>query len=82
MATTVHVPPALLEAVDRRARALDVSRNRLIIRALERELREGADWSLGFFDRVADVDADTAAAVDELDAVIRRVRRSKPAPRL
>ena len=82
MATTVHVPPALLAAVDRRARALDVSRNRLIIRALERELREGADWSPGFFDRVADVDADTAAAVDELDAVIRRGRRSKPAPRL
>lgn len=82
MATTVHVPPALLAAVDRRARALDVSRNRLIIRALERELREGADWSPGFFDRVADVDADTAAAVDELDAAIRRGRRSKPAPRL
>ena len=82
MATTVHVPPALLAAVDRRARALDVSRNRLIIRALERELREGADWSLGFFDRVAGVDADTVAAVDELDAAIRRGRRSKPAPRL
>lgn len=33
MPTTVHIPEALLKSVDRRARALGVSRNRLIVRS-------------------------------------------------
>lgn len=40
MPTTVHIPEALLESIDRRARALGVSRNRLIVRALEQAVRE------------------------------------------
>jgi metal-responsive CopG/Arc/MetJ family transcriptional regulator len=35
MPITVHIPAALLKSVDRRAKALGVSRNRLIVRALE-----------------------------------------------
>lgn len=77
MATTVHIPAALLDDVDRRARALRVSRNRLIVRALEREVHSPSGWSPEFFDRLRDVDADTSAAVDQLLAAVRRGRRSK-----
>lgn len=77
MPTTVHIPVPLLEAVDRRAKALKLSRNRLIVRALEREVSEPSGWSPEFFDRLRDVDADTAEAVDELLAAVKDARRSK-----
>lgn len=77
MATTVHIPAALLGDVDRRAQALGVSRNRIIVRALEREIRSPSGWSPEFFDRLRDVDADTAGAIDHLIAAVRRGRRSK-----
>ncbi|HJS73072.1 MAG TPA: ribbon-helix-helix protein, CopG family, partial [Vicinamibacteria bacterium] len=35
MATTVHLPPELMERVDRRAQELGMSRNLYIRRALE-----------------------------------------------
>lgn len=82
MATSIHVPKALLAAVDRKARSLRMSRNQLIIRALEREVAVGSDWSAGFFERLEDVDEATAQAVDELSAEIRRARRSKMPPAL
>lgn len=78
MATSIHIPKPLLEAVDRKARALKISRNRLIVRALERELRPGADWSPGFFEQLSAVDSETTAAVDELLAAVRQARTSKP----
>jgi hypothetical protein len=59
-----------------------MSRNQLIIRALEREVAVGSDWSAGFFERLEDVDEATAQAVDELSAEIRRARRSKTPPAL
>jgi metal-responsive CopG/Arc/MetJ family transcriptional regulator len=78
MATSVHIPKPLLEAVDRKARALRMSRNRLIVRALERELSQESDWSPGFFEQLSAIDSDTAAAVDELLASVRQARKSKP----
>lgn len=77
MPTTVHIPGPLLGEVDRRARALRVSRNRWIVRALEREVRQPSGWSPEFFDRLRDVTADTAAAVDEILVDVRAARRSK-----
>jgi hypothetical protein len=68
MATSIHLPPPLLEAIDRKARALKMSRNRLILRALERELTsgsDGSDWSPGFFEQLQAVDTETGVAVDE-----------------
>ncbi len=82
MPTTVHIPPSLLDAVDRRAKALRVSRNRLIVRALQREVSAPAGWSPEFFDRLQDVDDHTAAAVDDLLAAVRKRRRSKRPPEL
>jgi predicted transcriptional regulator len=79
MPTTVHIPPALLKSVDRRAKALGVSRNRLIVRALEQAVSERARWTPEFLERLRDVDDDIVDAVDELLAVVKRARRSKPA---
>lgn len=82
MATSVHIPKLLLDAVDRKAKALNISRNRLVLRALEREVGAGTDWSPGFFDRLVERDEETADAVDELLREVRASRRSKRAPSL
>ena len=80
MPTSVHIPEVLLKQADRRARALHISRNRLIVRALERELAEGSEWSAGFFERILDVERGTEEAVDEMLAAIHRARSSKAPP--
>jgi predicted transcriptional regulator len=82
MATSVHLPKELLDAVDRKARALRISRNQLIVRALEREISAGSEWSPGFSERLAERDLDTAHDVDELLAAVLAARRSKPASSL
>jgi metal-responsive CopG/Arc/MetJ family transcriptional regulator len=82
MATSIHIPKPLLEAVDRKARALRISRNRLIVRALERELAIGSDWSPGFFEQLGMVAPETVAAVDELLIAVRQSRKSKPAKKM
>jgi hypothetical protein len=79
MPTTVHIPTALLKSVDRRAKALGVSRNRLIIQALERAVIERAGWAPEFLERLRDVDANTVEAVDDLLENVTQARRSKPA---
>ena len=82
MPTTVHIPPGLLKSVDRRARALGVSRNRLIVRALERAVSERSEWSPEFLDRLRGVDRETADAVDQLLGDVLEARRSKLPHRL
>jgi predicted transcriptional regulator len=77
MPTTVHLPRDLLSAVDRRARRLKLSRNRLIVRALERELAQNADWSPGFFEELAGVERGDVEAVEDLLQAIRSRRSSK-----
>lgn len=79
--TSVHLPKPLLEAVDGRARALGISRNRLIVKALERELTMPSEWSPGFFEALCPLDGATAAAVDRMLVAVRAARRSK-APRV
>lgn len=77
MPTTVHIPAELLKSVDRRAKALGVSRNRLIVRALEQAVSERSGWTPEFLERLRNVDRETSAAVDELLADVKRSRRSK-----
>ena len=77
MPTTIHMPASLLASVQKRARALGISRNRLIIRALERELRDATEWTPGFVDALRHVTSDTARAADDLLREVRRRRRSK-----
>ena len=78
MPTTVHIPAALLKSVDRRAKALRVSRNRLIVKALEQAVNQRAAWAPEFLERLRDVDDDTMRAVDELLDDVKEARRSKP----
>jgi metal-responsive CopG/Arc/MetJ family transcriptional regulator len=82
MPTSVYLPKPLLDAVDKRARAMKVSRNRLIVRALERELSDDRDWSPHFFQRLEQTSAASATAVEQMLIHIRQSRRSKSAPRL
>lgn len=82
MPTTVHIPKPLLGAADRRARALKISRNRLIVDALTRELGTASEWSPQFLHQLRETDAGTTAAVDEILDVVRAARRSKTPPRL
>jgi hypothetical protein len=77
MPTTVHIPAALLNSVDRRAQALGVSRNRLIVRALEEAVSERSSWTPEFLDRLRNVDRETSDAVDDLQAAVKQARRSK-----
>jgi len=82
MPTSVHLPAKLLEAVDKRARALRISRNQLVVRALEREVQGGSEWSPGFFELLADITTETRDDVDDLVKHVRAMRTSKPARRL
>jgi hypothetical protein len=82
MPTSVHLPAELLEAVDQRARALKISRNQLVVRALEREVRGGNEWSPGFFEALSSTGPELTRDVDELLSHVRHARHSKPARRL
>lgn len=79
--TTIHVPPELLEQVDARAKSRGVSRNRFILRALERALRDEDQWSPGFLAEIRrPLPAGDAEAVDEMlmEVVTRRSRKDPP----
>ena len=82
MATTVHIPAALLRRIDARAKARGMSRNRLIVEALDRSLAEEDDWSPEFLDALAGMAADPAVgrAADQMVAGIARARRSRRKP--
>ena len=80
MPTTVHVPPALLKSVDRRAKALGVSRNRLIVRALEHAVSGHSAWAPEFLQRLRTVDRIVIEAVDDLVEDVTSARRSRRPP--
>jgi len=82
MPTSVHIPKPLLVAVDRKARALKISRNRLIIQALEREVTEGSNWSPDFFGRLESTETGVEDAAVEMLKAIQSQRRSKKPVRL
>jgi predicted transcriptional regulator len=82
MPTTVHIPAALLKSVDRRAKALGVSRNRLIVRALEQAVSERPGWAPEFLERLRNVNRETGEAVDALLVAVKQARGSKAPPEL
>ena len=77
MPTTVHIPDPLLKSVDRRAKALGISRNRLVVRALEQAVSARSGWAPEFLEQLRNVDRKTSAAVDELLTAVQQARRSK-----
>lgn len=78
MPTSVHIPSDLLKQADQRAQALGISRNRLIVRALERELKSSSEWAPAFLAQLRSVSPEMAPAADELLAAVHSNRRSKP----
>ena len=78
--TSVHIPKALLAAADRKAKQLGISRNRLIVQALEREIERG--WSGGFFDKLRSSDPAASDELRESMAVVTANRGSKAPVRL
>ena len=72
MSTTVHLPADLLAAVDRQARNLRMSRNRYIVRALERALATEVEWSDAFVAELAAArrDVEGRRALEELRSVV------------
>lgn len=77
MPTTVHIPDPLLKSVDRRAKALGISRNRLVVRALEHAVNVRSDWAPEFLQRLRNVDRETSTSVDELLRSVKQARHSK-----
>ena len=82
MATTVHVPDGTLKRIDTIARRLGVSRNRLVVQALEEIIEHDAGaWPEGFFappDR-SDDRALLETACRDLDTAIMERRRNRGA---
>jgi predicted transcriptional regulator len=80
MPTTVHIPDELLARIDERARQLQVSRNRYIVRALEARLGQETEWSpdLAEFLAAGNDDPELGEAVDEMLHAIEERRASKP----
>lgn len=82
MPTSIHIPSNLLHALDRRAKALRISRNRFIVRAVERELDRETEWSPGFFEFLEEIEPEDARAIDEMLETIESRRSSKAPVRL
>lgn len=84
MATTVHLPRDLLDAVDKQAGELGMSRNRYIILALERAIEEETGWSPDFLVELAAAAEDAAGRelIEEMMEAITAQRTRKPHPEL
>jgi metal-responsive CopG/Arc/MetJ family transcriptional regulator len=78
MATTIHVPLRLLERADKRAKALGVSRNRLILDALEASLGTNEAWSPELVGMLArPLSPNTAKELARSLVAVRRLRVSR-----
>jgi hypothetical protein len=82
MPTSVHIPPHLLVAIDRRAKQLGLSRNRTIVRALERDVAGETAWTPGFFEQFTPLGPEDSRSLDETMAAVRTGRKSRKPPRL
>ena len=74
--TSIQLPRAMLKEIDRRAKALKVSRSCVIVSVLENEFKRRTDWSASFQKLLSNVGSDGDAFAAELEAV-GQTRRSK-----
>jgi predicted DNA-binding protein len=82
IATSIRFPDELVEALDRRAAALGLTRSELIIRAVEKALEEDSGWSPAFREALSVNDPELEAAADQMMREIRRARTRSRGPRL
>jgi hypothetical protein len=83
--TSVHFPESLVEELDRIAKERGVSRNRLIVEACRRVIRERDVWPVGFFTNQHLTPEDWSELEDganEFTDNILSARRSRTAPPL
>jgi predicted transcriptional regulator len=81
MPTTIHIPGALLERVDTRAKTLGISRNRLIVEALEEKVGARDEWAPELVAMLADpVSSATGKELEESLAVVRSRRSPRKGP--
>jgi metal-responsive CopG/Arc/MetJ family transcriptional regulator len=81
MPTTIHIPVTLLERVDTRAKTLGISRNRLILEALEEKVGARDEWSPELVQMLTNpVSPAAGKALEESLAVVRNRRRSRKGP--
>jgi hypothetical protein len=79
--TTIHIPDPLLERVDERARMLGISRNRLILEALEDKLGARDEWAPELVQMLTrPVSACTSKELEDSLAVVRNRRSSRKSP--
>ena len=81
MPTTVHIPQPLLARADARAKALGISRNRLIVEALEARLKARDEWPAELVRLLTQpVETSVDKVVDEMTKAIHKQRRSRRKP--
>ena len=80
--TSVRLPADLLDALDRRAAALGLTRSQLIVQAVEQALEEYSTWSPKFLKAIGTPRRELEEAVDEMMEAIRARRSRKEAPDL
>lgn len=80
--TSIRFPAELVEALDRRAAALGLTRTEVIIQAVERALEEQSAWSPAFIKAIGTPRRDLEVAADEMMEAIRSARTRSERPRL
>jgi predicted DNA-binding protein len=80
--TSVRLPEELLEALDRRAAALGLSRSQLIVQAVEQALEEYSAWSPKFLEAIGTRRPDLDEPAEEMISAIRARRSRNEAPGL
>jgi metal-responsive CopG/Arc/MetJ family transcriptional regulator len=79
--TTIHIPGPLLERVDTRAKTLGISRNRLIVQALEEKVGSRDAWSPELVQMLtAPVSSATGEELEDSLSVVRSRRSSRKGP--
>jgi len=80
--TSIRLPGELLDALDRRAAALGLTRSQLILQAVEQALEEYSAWSPAFLKAIGTPHPELDEAVDEMMDAVRARRSRKAAPPL
>ena len=81
--TTIHISPALLAAVDAKAKACGLSRNRLIMQVLEKMVQEEDGWDGGVLQLLAEpVSPAEGREMDDMMQAIHERRSRKSPPQL
>jgi hypothetical protein len=79
--TTIHIPDPLLERVDTRAKTLGISRNRLILEALEEKVGARDVWAPELLHMLAHpISPGAGRELEDSLAIVRSHRSSRKAP--